>query len=167
MKVYIIISIICTTIFGASCNWYIFQKSKYSVTDRPEICNKFFDNSKKKFQPDVLDKYSIDEALTIQKCGLAYLPHYQFQLRIANHNEYPTPAIIRRLRSEEDEYYQYYLILDLVALTKSEKHMKQVLSDKYLILNETYKAISKMQDKEIKKLAKEEFIKIKEFVGDK
>jgi hypothetical protein len=165
MKFYLIILIGFVVGFNASCDWYIFQKSKYSVTDRPEICNTVFDNPP--VNEEKLKGYSVEELLILQKCGLAYYPEYQLQWDIADQDEYPVPAIIRHLQTDEDEHYQFYLISDLETLTRSEKHSKRLLSDKDLILTETSKAISKMQNEATKSISEARFIKIKEFFSNK
>lgn len=161
MKHLLNVFILLVIIFNASCNWYIFKKSKYSVTNRPEICDKVFDgnpvNSKK------LEGYSVEELLILQECGLAYHPQYQLQGYIADQDEYPVPSLIRHLKTDPNGDFHYYLILDFVALTESEKHSKKLLSDKDLILTEISKAISKMQNEELKRISKEEFQKIKNF----
>lgn len=161
MKHYLIVFVLLIVTLNTSCNWYIFKKSKYSVTNRPEICDKVFDNPP--VNSEKLKGYSIEELLILEKCGLAYHPEYQLQWDIANQDEYPVPALIRHLQTDEDEYYQHYLILNFVALTESRKHSEKLLSDKDLVLTEVSKTISKMQDENTKRISELEFIKIKKF----
>lgn len=147
--------VLFTGIINISCG-----DSKY-FDNRPEICNKVFNNPP--VNENTLRGYSVEDLLTLQKCGLAYYPEYQLSFIIANQDEYPVPSLIKHLQNDEDEYYQYHLILTFVALTESEKHRKDLVLDRYLILMEIDKAISKMNDKSTKSLAKPEVFKIKEF----
>lgn len=165
MKHYLIIFVLLVTIFNTSCDWYIFKKSKYSVTDRPKICEKVFDGTP--VNSEKLKGYSVEELLILQECGLAYHPQYQLQGYIADHDEYPVPELIRHLQTDPNGDFHYYLILDFVSLTESKKHIKRLLSDKDLILTEISKAISKMQDENLKRISEEKFIKIKEFFSNK
>ncbi len=158
-KICIAILISYITILNTSCNWHIFKKSTYIRAPHPEICDEFDKNYN--YKANRLKSYSVEESLTIQKCGLDHYPHYQLQNDIANLDEYPVPAIIHRLRTDSNEEFQYYLILDLIALAESIKHRRQIWSDKNLVIEETQKAILKMQDEGIKKLAEEEFILLK------
>ncbi len=150
------------TILNTSCNWHIFKKSTYITTPHPEICDEFDKNYN--YKANRLKSYSVEESLTIQKCGLDYRPQHQLQNDIANLDEYPVPAIIHRLRTDNNEEFQYYLILDLIALAESIKHRKQIWFDKNLVIKETQKAISKMQDEVIKKYAEEKFILLKKIL---
>ncbi|MBA2607294.1 MAG: hypothetical protein H0U96_10565, partial [Acidobacteria bacterium] len=112
---------------------------------------------------DKLKAYSVEQLLILQECGLGYYPHEQLQNFIANQDEYPVPELIKHLHTVQDEEFQYYLILDFVALTASEKHNKRLQSDKDLVLNEVNETIQKMQSVNLKKYSEIEFNKIKRF----
>lgn len=149
------------TIGLSSCDWYIFKPKQYSGDETPRICTDVFDHPPVTYEK--LKPYSIEELLILQKCGLAYSPEHQLSWYIANQNEYPVPALVKHLRSNDDEYFKYHLILDFVSLTESEKFRERVLSDRALILVSVRDAINKMNDKEIKKLSENEFHNIQTF----
>ncbi|MGI8849090.1 MAG: hypothetical protein ACR2HT_02860 [Pyrinomonadaceae bacterium] len=161
MKDYRIFSTILIITFASSCNWYIFRKSTYLPRNRPEICVQVFDGTA--VNADRLMSFSVEQLLVLQECGLGYYPHEQLQNFIADQDEYPVPELIKHMQTAQDEEFQHYLILDFVALTKSEKHNKRLLSDKDLVLTEVNETIQKMQSVNLKKYSEIEFNKIKRF----
>jgi hypothetical protein len=106
---------------------------------------------------------SIEELLILQKCGLAYSPEHQLSWYIANQDEYPVPALLRHLQSDDDEYFKFHLILDFVSLTESDKYRERIFSDRGEIVASIRDAIDRMNDESIKKLSEGEFYKIKTF----
>lgn len=164
MKDYRIFITILVITFASSCNWYIFRKSTYLPKNRPEICVQVFDGNV--VNSDKLKAFSVEQLLILQECGLQYYPHEQLQNFIANQDEYPVPELIKHMQTAQDEEFQYYLILDFLALTESEKHNKRLFSDKDLILTEINKTIQKMQSVNIKNYSEIEFNKIKKFIDN-
>lgn len=143
-----------------SCN-LIFRKNEYPNVNRPQICSKVFDNNS--FDFDTLKSYSVNQLITLQKCGLKYHPQFQLQSYIVNQDEYPTPELVKYLQIEQNEDFLFHLILDFATLTKSEKHKEKLLADKDLVITEIDETIQKMQDKNLKKISEIEFNKIKKF----
>lgn len=90
------------------------------------------------------DKLTVDELLTLQKCGLAMHPNYQLSHEVANRDEYPVPKILIRLDTDTNQEYQLMLIENLTKLTKSDRHRDRMREDEAVIMDSVNRAISNM-----------------------
>jgi hypothetical protein len=132
----------------------------------PEVCKRIFYGNVSLYSKDrdrILGELTIDDLLTVQRCGLAFHPQHQLSRDIANHNEYPVPALIHRLQTDDDEGFQYYLILAFVKLPESSKHRARFKSDESLVVPAITEAISRMSDSNIRRNSQAEFAKITAF----
>ena len=108
---------------------------------------------------------SLDDLLSLQKCGLAIHPNYILDKDIANHFEYPVPKILALLNSEANEYYRYFLIQDIAAVTESRHagHRERLRNYMESVLLAVNKAIGEIKNDNLRKNSQAELDKLRHF----
>lgn len=161
LKTYLILSIAWMVCSFESCPVHT---QKQFEGQRPEVCNGVFEGAHSIYTDNNrLKGYSVEDLLTIQRCGLEYSPQISMEWRITDHPDYPVPAILKHLESESDESdnFHFYLIEMLVDLTESKNHAERIKEDKAKVIEVTTKAISKMKDGDMKQSSKNKLWELK------
>ncbi len=129
------------------------------VRSDAEPCREFF--ASPDYSYEKLQKYTVPELLIIQKCGLAFRPQRQMSWYIANQDVYPIPHILDAIESESDENFKLHLIIDIAAVSESEKHRDTVRGDQDKIIMAIQRAIETIEDLGIKELSMIELERIR------
>lgn len=147
--------------FSSCADFFTHKEFK---NDRPEICDGVFDGSNSIYtNKNRLQGYSVEDLLTLQKCGLEYSPQISLVSNIVDQPDYPTSAILERLQNSESENFQYYLLMILVDMTESNQHKDQLKKDKTQVLEVASQTVSKMKDEDIEKSSRSKLELLKIF----
>jgi hypothetical protein len=154
------IYILFLSTFAFSGCWLLFGER---IDTSPPICQEALHDGSVIYGKK-LDTLTVDELLTLQKCGLAVHPKYALSFDVAHREEYPVPKILSRLNSDTNKEYQLMLIEDLSKLTESDRHRDRMRADEAVIMDSVDRAISNMDKwSAVKKYAQAEREKLEAF----
>ena len=170
MKIFTIVLILMTMFFASSC--LHMTTRKVFDGEKPKICDNlsslYYSDAKK------LNDYTVEDLLTLNKCGMEYTPEISLNSKIMGYKTYPIPALLEQLSKEQNDEFRYYIIetIDYIfqykSLYNSEpyKYDEQLKEDKNKIISGVSEAIAKMQDKEYKTDAAKKLFLIKKYYED-
>lgn len=155
MKILMTLTTLIILFFTSSCLHTM--PRKVFDGEKPQICVDVFDKSPSYYEDaNKLKGYTVEDLITLNKCGKEYLPEINLNLEIANHRTYPIPVLLEKLNQEESDEFRYDLIETLAYVSEYEsgiyKYNDQFKKDKKIIISGVSEAIAKMKDGEYKKM---------------
>ena len=166
MKILDVLLITAAIFFLSSCLHT--QTHKVFDGQKPQICVDVFDKSPSYYEDATkLDKYSVEDLITLNKCGKEYTPQISLNTEIINHQTYPVPVLLEQLKKEENDEFRFYII-DVLGETpefrlNSYKYNDQFKKDKKIIISGVSEAIAKMKDSDYKTNAAKKLFLIKKY----
>lgn len=136
--------------------------------EKPKICIDVFDKPPSIYvDQNKLNDYSVEDLITLNKCGKEYSPQISLNSEIINQPNYPVPILLDQLKKEESDEFRYYII-DVLCDTpelklNSYKYENQFRNDDEKITDEISDAISKMRDEKYKKLSERKLTLLKTY----
>jgi hypothetical protein len=113
----------------------------------PALCKEFF--TKDGMRGDLISNFSVEELLTLEKCGLRYHPPTTFDIEIIRHRDYPVPYLLKQLKGD-NEVLNFHIITMLRDLADSGRFTEQLKADKLEIMTTSNDAMSRMKSESLK-----------------
>lgn len=107
----------------------------------PEMCKRVFRTDK--IDWDLPKTLSIDDLITVEKCGFARRPGISFYSEIIESKEYPIPSLLTELRSADDDHWRGHVIYLIKAVIERERFHSEIIRDRELITWEVELAFNK------------------------
>ncbi len=126
--------------FGLSCG-------RTDSFVEPPLCKEFF--TPNGHRQDLIPTYSVEELLTLEKCGLRYHPGTTFDSEIIRHRDYPFPFMLKELKGD-NEALNFHIIAMLRHLADSGRFSEQLAADRQEIMNAANGAMSRMKSESLK-----------------
>lgn len=113
----------------------------------PALCKEFF--TQNGVRENLISTFSVEELLTLEKCGLRYHPSITFDPEIIGHKDYPVPYLLKQLKGD-NEVLNYHIIKMFRELTDSGRFTEQLMVDKFEIMTTSNDALSRMKSESLK-----------------
>lgn len=105
-----------------------------TINETPEVCKRVFRTDKINW--DLPKTLSINDLITVEKCGFARHPGISFYSEIIDSEEYPIPSLLTELRRADDDHWRAYVIYLIKAMIENERFHSEVMRDRELIMQE-------------------------------
>lgn len=118
-------------LLGSPCLLAACPPNRSISNETPEVCKRVFRTDKINW--DLPNTLSINDLVTVEKCGFAHHPGICFYSEIIDNEEYPIPSLLAELRRADDDHWRAHVIYLIKAVIERERFHSQVMRDRDLI----------------------------------